>query len=554
VLKKHKSWFKALSFLCVLSLILSIVPPVGIWQNVKADDVTLYNGGYDSYNGKDRNYWMQQAGFKLKEIDKYKSIKVNGKDEYFNCEIYAERRMVVYGEPWDVPQNKYSSPVGFKEDSPQNDNGNDKKYGYFYKQNTTTRGWYRYIGYTQTGTEFYDPEFPPDGNGKNPIVYSNIVETPWADNNCKKLIPSISKYNPSKISDVSCGIIDKSKYLLRNDENGQTLADLFSNLSDMKQKIVVLSVDTSNNAAIAIFHKVNGHLYYRTFSGILPKGDNPSVNTKQVTYSIDSSSYLINNGVNSLKYNPLTNQNPKINIVIIGQLWDNLGTKSYDPYYERLALTRNDVMDYQVKIKSITVNDKVVISDVIGKYISAIKTSSGSDTVDFKNNANIPVYLPKEYFTQETNMVVINATTRVVFNTLNGIKNVDGNDETLSITIVKHTGTSLPTPTLTLSVTPQNELVTLENGKYSKDIIEHQVKPVKVTLSNIPSGYKITQFEFVIDKDINNVTNSTTANIKQDISDGTSNSYTSFTISVKQQIILIEIRLKKAKYFIFVRK
>jgi len=69
------------------------------------------------------------------------------------------------------------------------------------------------------------------------------------------------------------------------------------------------------------------------------------------------------------------------------------------------------VMDYQVKIKSITVNDKVVTSDVIGKYISAIKTSSGSDTVDFKNNANIPVYLPKEYFTQETNTVVINATT-----------------------------------------------------------------------------------------------------------------------------------------------
>jgi len=31
-----------------------------------------------------------------------------------NCEIYAERRMVVYGEPWEVPQNKYSSPVGFE--------------------------------------------------------------------------------------------------------------------------------------------------------------------------------------------------------------------------------------------------------------------------------------------------------------------------------------------------------------------------------------------------------------------------------------------------------
>jgi len=151
MLNIRRSWFKALSFLCIVSLALSIIPPVGIWQSVRAADTTLYNGGYTSYNGHDYKWWVENVAQVKTQDDKnwlYSIPNPNNPSQYlyFNCEIYAERKMVVYGEPWDVPQNEYSSPVGFKEDSPQNDNGNDGKYGYFYKQNTTTRGWYRYIG------------------------------------------------------------------------------------------------------------------------------------------------------------------------------------------------------------------------------------------------------------------------------------------------------------------------------------------------------------------------------------------------------------------------
>ncbi|WP_271628891.1 hypothetical protein [Caldicellulosiruptor sp. DIB 104C] len=116
MLNKHRSFLKALSFLCILSLILSLLHPVGIWQNARADDVNVYNGGYDSYNGKGRDYWLAQAKvIDSKNPNQYlDKIQINGKDEYFNCEIYADRRMVVYGEPWDVPDNKFV--WNFKED------------------------------------------------------------------------------------------------------------------------------------------------------------------------------------------------------------------------------------------------------------------------------------------------------------------------------------------------------------------------------------------------------------------------------------------------------
>ncbi|BCS82353.1 Athe_2463 domain-containing protein [Anaerocellum diazotrophicum] len=192
MLKKHKSLFKALSFLCILSLILSLVPPAGIWQTVKADDINLYNGGYDSYNGKDRSYWMQQAGFKSEEINTYKSIKVNGKDEYFNCEIYAERRMVVYGTPWDVPDNNFV--WNFKEDPN----------GYFHKNRDGTgpRGWFRYAGYTMNGDLFPDKEFPNDGDGTQPVEYANILT--WSEirqlDNFTKSKLAVADYDPSKVA------------------------------------------------------------------------------------------------------------------------------------------------------------------------------------------------------------------------------------------------------------------------------------------------------------------------------------------------------------------
>ncbi|ADQ04153.1 PKD domain-containing protein [Caldicellulosiruptor owensensis OL] len=283
--KKHRSFVKALSFLCVLSLILSIVPPVGIWQSVKANDTTLYNGGYDSYNGQDRRYWLQQAD-KSGKIPP--SINIKGKDLYFNCEIYAERRQIVYGEPWDVPENQEYD--GFKADPN----------GYFLKNKTSgTRGWFRYLGYTKDGVAFPDPYFPPEGDGEKPVVYSNIIAQPWNNETCKGLVPELSNYRPTDIDPTSWQTIWKARNnLVDRNGSGQKIGDLFSSLSDLQQKCVVTSVDGNNSGTVVIFHKVNGSVFYRSYTGFIPQGGTTAdggivdVTTDSVSGTIDSYSYL----------------------------------------------------------------------------------------------------------------------------------------------------------------------------------------------------------------------------------------------------------------------
>ncbi|WPX08869.1 Athe_2463 domain-containing protein [Anaerocellum danielii] len=161
MLIKRRSFLKALSFLCILSLILSIVPPVGIWHSIKAaDDLSVYNGGYTSYGGYDYKWWVDnKAKVQDEQENPLYSITLNGKTLYFNCEIYAEHGQVVYGTPDDVPQNHLVSPAGFK----------PAANGYFYalphkdaQGNTyytlatpgtpgAVCGWFRYIGYSKSG-------------------------------------------------------------------------------------------------------------------------------------------------------------------------------------------------------------------------------------------------------------------------------------------------------------------------------------------------------------------------------------------------------------------
>ncbi|BCS82360.1 Athe_2463 domain-containing protein [Anaerocellum diazotrophicum] len=223
---KHRSLFKALSFLCILSLILSLVPPVGIWQRINADDTTLYNGGYTSYNGLGSYDWAKKAGVKdptdpNKYLDK---IQVNGKDEYFNCEIYAERGQVVYGTPDDVPENHLVSPAGFK---PAAD-------GYFYavKQSNgsyklalpgtpgAVRGWFRYLGYSKSGAPFSDSNFPPDLKPEvvqpNEVVKLSSVPASARDD------LGLAGYDPSRVSPSDWQTLWQNLHLLTEKDSVPT--------------------------------------------------------------------------------------------------------------------------------------------------------------------------------------------------------------------------------------------------------------------------------------------------------------------------------------------
>ncbi|ADQ05250.1 PKD domain-containing protein [Caldicellulosiruptor owensensis OL] len=505
--KRHRSFVKALSFLCVLSLILSIIPPVGIWQSVKANDTTLYNGGYNSYNGQNRSYWLQQAD-KSGNILPSKNIK--GKDLYFNCEIYAERRQIVYGEPWDVPENQEYG--NFKADPN----------GYFLKDKTSgTRGWFRYLGYSISGAPFSDSKFPWDFTPEH-ITRDRLV--PWASlTSEQKHDLGVSGYNPSVYSNKSWETISENLANLREEYENQPLSQLLHSISDLKTYGVFLGVDEKGSGAVKIIWKDSkGRLRYRTYVGMILQKGNPKVKTDSVTGSIDSYSYLtvvsgsssdINNAV--LRYDPATNQPPNINVHIIGSLEDKLGSNGTDPYYDKLTLTRNDVIQYQTVINYVKINGQNVTGSVIGKYVQATPTKKERDEVIFKTpEPGVTVALPPSMLKPGDNTVTISGKARVVFNTGEGQKGIDaGNSKSISFTI--RVKPSLQQPSLQLSVVPAQSTVTVRtddkgNLVYTPDSITHTVKPARVSNITVPAGFKVKKLEFVIDKDNSRVSNATT--------------------------------------------
>lgn len=219
---KHRSLFKALPFLCILSLVLSLVPPIGIWQSVKAEDTTVYNGGYDSYGGKTKDEWFQLPALR----NTPKSIPVNGKTLYFNCEIYAERGQVVYGTPDDVPENHLVSPAGFKLAA----NGyfyalphRDAQGNAYYTLATpgapeAVRGWFRYIGYSKSQAPFSDARFPPDY--KPDVIQPNEVVALSSVPASAKDDLGLAGYNPSRVSASDWQTLWQNLHLLTEKDSG----------------------------------------------------------------------------------------------------------------------------------------------------------------------------------------------------------------------------------------------------------------------------------------------------------------------------------------------
>uniref|UniRef100_A0A7C5V1Y7 Uncharacterized protein n=1 Tax=Caldicellulosiruptor owensensis TaxID=55205 RepID=A0A7C5V1Y7_9FIRM len=532
--KKHRSFVKALSFLCILSLILSLFPPVGIWQSAKANDTNLYNGGYDSYNGLGRSYWLQQANKDSKTIPDKIFVNSINKWVYFNCEIYAERGQVVYGEPWDVPENQQYG--NFKADPN----------GYFLKNKTSgTRGWYRYMGYTKDKVAFPDPYFPPDSDGRKPVVYSNIIEQPWNNATCKGLVPELSNYRPSDIAPTNWQTIWNARYnLVDRNGSGQKIGDLFSSLSDLQQKCVVTSVDGNGNGTVVIFHKVNGSVFYRSYTGFIPpESGTIDITTDSVSGTINSYSYLtVVSGSSSnidgavLKYNPATNQSPSVNVFITGTLSDYLGSNSSKKFYEQLTLTRNDVIQYQTVINYVKINGQDVSSSAIGKYVQATPTNKASDTVTFKTSApGITVALPPSMLKPGDNTVTISGKVRVVFDTGSGQRWLDAsNSKSMSFTIKVEP--SLQQPSLQLSVVPSQSTVTVTTDNsgnliYTPSSITHTVKPARVSNMTVPAGFKVKRLEFVIDKDSSRVSSATTPDYTESYNT-TATTITSFSQSL----------------------
>lgn len=547
MLFKHRSLLKALSFLCILSLVLSIVPPVGIWHNAKAaDDPSVYNGGYTSYGGHDSSWWAGQAGVVDVQTRKpITTINVNGKTLYFNCEIYAERGQVVYGTPDDVPQNHLVSPAGFKPASNGYFYATQQSNGSYNLATSGTRGWFRYLGYSKSGAPFSDPNFPPD--------YAPEVITP------DKVVPlfqvpasakddlGLSGYNPSNVSASDWQTLWDNLFNLKEYDSGtyQTLKQLLvdsgkvTSASGLSTYVAYLGTDNNHNASARIVWKDStGRLRYRTYTGFIAQGGNPNVTADKVDGIIVSGlSFANGSGTTSLngavlQYDPKNTAKPSIDLYIDGVLEDKLGTMSAtNPYYDQNTLTRNDVLQYQTRITSITINGSSVSSSIINRWTNAIVIDKKSDTVTFRTQAEGRHFdIPTNMLQTGDNTVVVTGQTHVIFDIGDGRTReypLQPNSATLTFTIRV---INLPAPSLQLSVTPSQSTVTISNGQYVPSTIQHKVQPTKVSNITVPAGWKLVRLDFVIDKDVNRVQSATTPDYSESY-DTTATTITSFTQS-----------------------
>ncbi|ADQ06128.1 hypothetical protein Calhy_0380 [Caldicellulosiruptor hydrothermalis 108] len=526
MLNNNKSLFKALSFLCILSLVLSFVPPVRIWQTVKADDTKLYNGGIDSYNGQGRDYWLQRADKGSGTIKDKIFVPSINKWVYFNCEIYAERGQVVYGEPWDVPANSLASPAGFKADSS----------GYFLQNKTSgTRGWFRYLGYSQSGAPFSDSNFPPDL--KPEVVQPNeVVELSSVPASAKDVL-GLTGYDPSKVSASDWDTLFKNLFLIKEYDSGtyQTLKQLLvdsgkvTTASGLSTYVAYLGTDANHNASARIIWKDStGRLRYRTYTGIITQGGNPKVTTKGIDGTIVSGlSFASGSGSSSLNgtvllYNPQSSAQPSIDIYVNGELNDGLGTFGANPYYDNNTLTRNDVLQYQTRITSITINGNPVSSSIINRWTDAIVTGKDTDTVSFRTAVEGRRFdVPKDMLKGGDNTVVVTGETQVEFDIGNGRTDKYPRQPSLATLTFTIRVLNPQPPQLQLSVTPSQSTVTITNGQYSPSkYVNHQINAT-VTVPSPPAGYQVTAMEFYID------TNNPPAGnvITKTISNGTGTKY-----------------------------
>ncbi|BCS82359.1 hypothetical protein CaldiYA01_23190 [Caldicellulosiruptor diazotrophicus] len=311
-----------------------------------------------------------------------------------------------------------------------------------------------------------------------------------------------------------------------------------TSVSQLPTYVAYLGTDANHNASARIvWRDSTGRLRYRTYTGFIPQGGSPKVTTKTVDGTIVSGlSFASGSGSSSLngavlQYNRYgSNTKPSVDLYIDGILDDQLGANSANPYYDNNALTRNDVLQYQTRITSITINGNPVSSSIINRWTDAIVTKRDVNTVNFRTAVEGRRFdIPADMLKDGDNTVVVTGETRVVFDVGDGkTKTVfSQNSATLTFTIRVP---NPPAPQLQLSVTPSYSEVVISNGQYNPSTIQHKVKPVKVSGMTVPAGWRVVRLDFVIDKDRSRVQSATTPDYSESY-DTTATSITSFTQS-----------------------
>ncbi|WAM33802.1 Athe_2463 domain-containing protein [Caldicellulosiruptor morganii] len=393
--------------------------------------------------------------------------------------------------------------------------------GYYHLSSpgTGVRGYFRYWGFSQTGSVQSDKEFPSDRDEYAPVTSgTKIIYKPWTNSVARQICAVAESYNPNNVDPKA--ITQTWQSLSRFvDMKGQTLADAINiaqtqsgskiNSASMLADYAMISNATSVAGAqvVLVLQEPDGWVHYRTYDGI-PDKAKPQVTTDTIGYKVASDSYLVKTSDGKLKYDPATNQDPVLYVDITGKMIDNYNSGSSKLYFKAFNYTRDDVTQYAVVIDSVKVikkgtdnKDKVTTLNlnIVGKDLEAAPRRSD----DFMNitASSIGVKIPRSYLqygqgdaTDVPITVEITGHTKVNFN-----KGTPAEGSTKSVTAQIVIQPSLPAPKMdSLSPIPAQTEVTIgQNNTYTPSSLNFMLSG-KASVSNLPASAQITKWEFDI--------------------------------------------------------
>ena len=573
--RRKKSLLKALSFLVVFSILLSLFPAFPPVVKTMATNFAdkrdgVYEGGsnFSEYKGVTRDECARSYGVYDKieilttssaanELSSYAKqkcqsgvygygIKTEGTDTYYiiplNVEATIDRGYAIYGIPEDVADNFTKAQPGFKQVSTGYfwaSLGADEYY-HLSSPGNGVRGYFRYWGFSQTGAVQSDEDFPPDRDYEPVASGTKILYKPWQNSIARQICAVADSYKPSNVSSNAITQVWSALSKFK-DMKGQTLADAINiaqtqygskiTSASMLADYAMISNATPYAGAqvVLVLQEPDGWIHYRTYDGIPPRAK-PQVTTDSMSYKVTSQSYLVKNSDGTLKYDPAVNYDPVLYIDITGKMTDYFHTNRDKLYYKAFNYTRDDVTKYAARITSVEINGRAISLDVVNKDIEVNGTREDKkDNIDITANS-IPVMIPKSYLTGDRVTVKVTGLVKVIFN--DG-ESQTGNTKEVSVTI--NVQPSLQQPQLQLSVVPAQSEVTVTtdnsgNLVYTPSSITHTVKPVKVSNMTVPAGFKVKRLEFVIDKDNSRVASATTPDYSESYNT-TATTITSFSQS-----------------------
>lgn len=333
------------SSLVIAMFLLSLIYPMNI--KVKAAVDKTYYQGYVNGGGGYKTYTEISANWFFSMKQQYKAISWG---RPFNCEIYEDKGLIVYGEP----------------------HGEWKDVAGGYCRNGSRVGEYRYLGYTVDGSELSNSAFPTDDESSNTnLATRNWIRYPWNDPEIRSQFGVSSNYATiynslkTKIGDVLNSIPD-----FRESNYGKTVSDTgkAGGIGVLDWGIFQSGLGDSRGS-FRMFHKTSsGKYYYMTFEGIIQKKNYPPL---KVTVTPEKTSYVMKKDEDQVK----------IKITVTGTLQDNYSI--LDAVDQIVNYTRNDVQSYALSLAG---------KNIDGREYAPTNKINNSNNIEFTRTFTLTLY------------------------------------------------------------------------------------------------------------------------------------------------------------------